>query len=67
MSAITALSAMQMTADGFGGVFSSSLKLTDYATFRGRAGYAFGQFLPYAFVGAAVGRMNYSTTRAPAS
>ena len=55
------LSSMQMTANGLGGVFSSSLKLTDYATFRGRAGYAFGQFLPYAFVGAAVGRMNYST------
>lgn len=37
----------------------SSLKLIDYATLRGRAGYAFGQFLPYAVVGAAVGRFNY--------
>jgi opacity protein-like surface antigen len=38
------------------------LKLVDYATLRGRAGYAMGQFLPYAMVGAAVGRFNYSTT-----
>ena len=29
---------------------------------RGRAGYAIGQFLPYAVIGAAVGRFNYSTT-----
>ena len=43
------------------GTASSSLKLVDYATFRARAGYAFGQFLPYGFVGAAAGRMNYST------
>lgn len=38
----------------------SSLKLIDYATLRGRAGYAFGQFLPYVVVGLAVGRFNYS-------
>ena len=43
-------------------VASSSLKLIDYATFRGRAGYAFGQFLPYAVFGGAVGRFNYATT-----
>lgn len=40
----------------------SSLKLIDYATMRARAGYAFGQFLPYALVGAAVGRFNYTNT-----
>jgi opacity protein-like surface antigen len=40
----------------------SSLKMIDYATMRGRAGYAFGQFLPYGIVGAAVGRFNYATT-----
>jgi opacity protein-like surface antigen len=40
----------------------SSYKLVDYVTFRGRAGYAVGQFLPYAVLGAAVGRVNYSTT-----
>ena len=38
----------------------SSIKLIDYATLRGRAGYAFGQFLPYAVLGLAVGRFNYS-------
>lgn len=37
-----------------------SIKLIDYATARIRAGYAFGQFLPYATVGVAVGRFNYS-------
>ncbi len=48
-------------ATALGTTVTSQLKLTDYATFRARAGYAFGQFLPYGFVGAAVGRMNYST------
>jgi outer membrane immunogenic protein len=43
-------------------VAQSSLRLIDYATVRARAGYAFGQFLPYAFVGAAAGRFNYATT-----
>lgn len=41
---------------------SSSMKLIDYATMRARAGYAFGQFLPYAFVGAVVGRFNYTSS-----
>lgn len=45
-----------------GGGASSSLKLVDYATMRARAGYAFGQFLPYGFIGGAVARMNYATT-----
>jgi outer membrane immunogenic protein len=40
----------------------TTLRLVDYATLRARAGYAIGQFLPYAVVGAAVGRFNYSTT-----
>ncbi len=40
----------------------SSIKLIDYAALRGRAGYAFGQFLPYATLGFAVGRFNYSNT-----
>jgi opacity protein-like surface antigen len=39
---------------------TAQLKLVDYATLRGRAGYAIGQFLPYAVVGLAVGRFNYS-------
>jgi outer membrane immunogenic protein len=41
---------------------SSTMELIDYATLRARAGYAFGQFLPYAFVGGAVGRFNYTTS-----
>lgn len=40
----------------------SSLKLVDYATVRARAGYAMGQFLPYATIGAAVGRFDYTNT-----
>jgi outer membrane immunogenic protein len=40
----------------------STMKLVDYATLRARAGYAMGQFLPYAFVGAAVGRFNYTSS-----
>jgi outer membrane immunogenic protein len=38
----------------------STFKLVDYATLRGRAGYAFGPFLPYAVLGIAVGRFNYA-------
>jgi outer membrane immunogenic protein len=40
----------------------SSIKLIDYATFGARLGYAMGQFLPYAVIGGAAGRFNYSTT-----
>lgn len=40
----------------------STLQLVDYGTVRVRAGYALGQFLPYAMVGAAVGRFNYANT-----
>lgn len=39
----------------------SSMELVDYMTLRGRAGYAFGQFLPYGILGIAAGRFNYST------
>jgi opacity protein-like surface antigen len=38
---------------------TAQLKLVDYGTLRARAGYAVGQFLPYAVVGLAVGRFNY--------
>lgn len=54
------------TSDGFSNTVSidarAQMKLVDYVTFRGRAGYAWGQFLPYAFVGIAAGRFNYGTT-----
>ena len=39
----------------------SSLTMHDYAALRARAGYPMGQFMPYAFLGAAVGRFDYST------
>jgi outer membrane immunogenic protein len=35
---------------------SSSIKLIDYASIRGRAGYTIDQFMPYALVGFVVGR-----------
>lgn len=41
---------------------ASSIKLVDYATMRARFGYAMGQFLPYAVLGGAVGRFNYTNT-----
>ncbi len=37
---------------------SAALQVKDVITFRGRAGYAFGNFLPYVFGGLAVGRMD---------
>ncbi len=35
---------------------SSSIKLIDYASIRGRAGYTIDQFMPYGLVGFVVGR-----------
>ncbi|MBR1207950.1 MULTISPECIES: outer membrane protein [unclassified Bradyrhizobium] len=49
-------------ADGVTLNGSASLKLKDEITFRGRAGWATGDFLPYAFGGLAVGRMDVSRT-----
>jgi outer membrane immunogenic protein len=39
---------------------SGGLDLTDYGTARGRAGYVIGNFLPYGFIGMAVGRASYN-------
>lgn len=39
---------------------SATAQLTDAMTFRGRAAYAVGNFLPYMFGGVAIGRVNYS-------
>ena len=38
---------------------SGNLNLTDFGTARGRAGYVVGNFLPYGFIGMAVGRSSY--------
>ncbi len=35
---------------------SASVHLTDYATFRLRGGWSYGNFMPYGFIGAAIGR-----------
>ena len=40
---------------------TAAARVTDYATFRGRAGWAYGSIMPYAMVGLAVGRVE--TTR----
>jgi outer membrane immunogenic protein len=54
------------TSDGFYNdltvTASSSIKLKDYATVRGRVGYPVGQFLPYATLGLAIGRFDYATS-----
>jgi opacity protein-like surface antigen len=39
----------------------SRFTIKDYATFRGRVGYAMGQFLPYAGLGVSVARVSYHT------
>lgn len=42
---------------------SASLHLTDYATLRGRAGWAVNNtFLPYGFAGLAIGRATYTSS-----
>ena len=45
---------------------NASVKLTDLATFRARAGWAVGSFMPYGFLAFAVGRADV-TTRATVS
>jgi opacity protein-like surface antigen len=37
---------------------SSAISITDFATFRARAAYAYGCFLPYVFAGVALGNAN---------
>jgi opacity protein-like surface antigen len=45
------------------GIFGAgNLDLTDVATARGRAGYVIGNFLPYGFIGMAVGRASNSVS-----
>lgn len=39
---------------------NASVRIKDFATVRARAGWQTGQFLPYAFVGAAFGRADYA-------
>ncbi len=41
---------------------SSSIAISDMGTFRARAGYAFGSFLPYAFGGLALGQADIVRT-----
>lgn len=54
------------TSDGYTNTVTvssqASLEMVDYGTLRAKAGYAIGQFLPYAVIGAAVGRFNYTTS-----
>lgn len=49
-------------ADGVSLNGSASLRIKDEMTFRGRAGWATGDFLPYMFGGLAVGRMDVTST-----
>jgi outer membrane immunogenic protein len=49
-------------ADGVTLNGSAALRVKDELTFRGRAGWAAGDFLPYAFGGLAVGRMDVTRT-----
>lgn len=48
------------TSDGYSNdvqvTATSAIRITDYGTVRARAGWAAGSFMPYAFVGVAVGR-----------
>jgi len=54
------------TSDGvahdIGALSTASITLLDYAALRFRAGYTFGQFMPFAVLGAAVGRFDQSTS-----
>ena len=56
------LPAGETAVDGVTLTGRSSLQVHDEITFRGRAGWATGDFLPYMFGGLAVGRMDVSST-----
>jgi outer membrane immunogenic protein len=64
LSSSDSMARMFGTSDGYtNNVFvdsSASVLLTDYATLRVRGGWAYGNFLPYGFVGAALGRATVS-------
>ncbi len=53
-----------IAADGytFTATGSASVAITDVVTLRGRFGYAIDRIMPYAFIGAALGRANVSRT-----
>lgn len=48
------------TASAAGTTSTASYQLNDFGTARLRAGYPIGRFLPYAAIGIAVGRVDYS-------
>jgi outer membrane immunogenic protein len=56
------LGAGQTAVDGLTLNGRAALRVKDEVTFRGRAGWATGDFLPYMFGGLAVGRMDVSST-----
>jgi outer membrane immunogenic protein len=56
------LPAGETAVDGVTLKGTSALRVHDEVTFRGRAGWATGDFLPYMFGGLAVGRMDVSST-----
>jgi opacity protein-like surface antigen len=64
--AVDSIARQFVTSDNFTNTVSidakATNKLVDYATLRARAGYAWGNFLPYAVIGIAAGRFNYGTT-----
>jgi opacity protein-like surface antigen len=41
---------------------SAAMSMSDIATFRARAGWQAGQFLPYGFAGLAIGRMSVTSS-----
>ncbi len=61
-SAFKALTSGSALSDGFfhsvSVTSSSAISISDMATFRGRAAYSFGCFLPYVFGGLALGNAN---------
>jgi opacity protein-like surface antigen len=54
------------TSDGYNNdvtiIGSSEIRVTDYGTVRAKAGWAAGNFLPYGFVGLALGRADVTRT-----
>lgn len=66
MSASDSMRRIFPTSDGYNNdvqvIATSNIHITDYGTLRARGGWAAGNFMPYGFIGLAVGRADVAST-----
>jgi opacity protein-like surface antigen len=60
LNVVSSVTVPVVPPNGGAGTAISAIHLNDYATFRGRAGYVMGRFLPYVMLGFALGRADFT-------